>query len=92
MTDIITTADKLACTRRDAAAQAAGYRKKQTPLQQIQKLWAKLDRAGRDDHWVWLISQCQTCGRAAESPGAMGGICNACMDEWTKKKEAEGVL
>jgi hypothetical protein len=48
------------------------------PLEQIQNLWAKLDRAGRQALLNWTLRHCATCGR----PGAVNGHwCDACCEE-----------
>lgn len=75
----------------NAAAQAAGYRKNQTPLQQIQKLWVKLDAAGRKAHLKWTLAHCATCGREGAwmskdihgNPVDLlhGEWCDACCEE-----------
>lgn len=49
-------------------------------LAQIRKLWATLDRKGRERHLTWTLSQCATCGRRGESDGN-GIFCDACCDE-----------
>jgi hypothetical protein len=62
----------------NAAAEQMGWREKPTPLQQIKKLWGKLDRAGRNAHLEWTLKHCATCGRE----GAVNGEwCDACCDE-----------
>jgi hypothetical protein len=74
-------ADKLAAGKFKsvrAAAIAAGLITPKNPLEQIQKLWAKLDRAGREAHLDWTLKQCATCGRS----GAVNGFwCDACVAE-----------
>jgi hypothetical protein len=61
----------------------AGFRKKReqkkaTALERIQKLWSKLDQAGRKAHLEWTLKHCAICGRE----GAVDGTwCDACCDE-----------
>jgi len=72
-----------------AAALAAGIVQEKTPLDQIQKLWHKLDREGRTDLRKWILRQCATCGReghwmnadGTEDPEGNGYWCDACCDE-----------
>jgi hypothetical protein len=70
-----------------AAAKAAGIVKELTPLQQIQKLWAKLTEPERKEHLEWTLKQCATCGREGHwimkdgSDYPQGSWCDACCDE-----------
>lgn len=61
-----------------ATAKAAGLIKEPSPLEQIQKLWKRLDRWGRKQHLEWTLHQCAQCGR---SSATMGDWCDACYDE-----------
>ena len=49
-------------------------------LGQIRKLWAKLERRGRERHLTWTLSQCATCGRRGQADGN-GVFCDACCEE-----------
>jgi len=43
-------------------------------LEQIQKLWAGLDRDGREAHLDWTKRQCATCGRAGRWEGGRANL------------------
>jgi hypothetical protein len=62
----------------NAAAIAAGFRKKLTPLEQIQKLWLRLDQDGRRAHLEWTLKHCAICGRDGAENGTW---CDDCCDE-----------
>jgi hypothetical protein len=70
------------------AAVLAGYRKELTPLEQIQKLWTKLNRDERKAYLDWTLQQCATCGRAGTWEGGIpnGMWCDACCDEGYKEE------
>jgi hypothetical protein len=59
------------------------------PLEQIKKLWAELDRAGREAHLKWTLKHCATCGR---DRAVNGFWCNACIGDLrlTKRRSAPG--
>jgi len=69
------------------AAILAGYRRQMTILEQIQKLWKKLDADGRKAHLEWTSRQCATCGREGHwitenrHDVPQGSYCDACMNE-----------
>jgi len=68
-----------------AAAIAAGIITPLAPLQQIQKLWAKLDADGRKEHLEWTLKQCAVCGRS----GAIDGTwCDDCCEEGAREGAA----
>lgn len=71
----------------NAAAIEAGFRKQRAPLEQIQKLWAKLDDAGRKAHLEWTLKHCATCGRAGTWEGGIpeGMWCDACCEEGARQ-------
>jgi hypothetical protein len=69
------------------AAVFAGYRKELSPLEQIQKLWAKLTKAQRKEHLAWTLAHCATCGREGHwitedgTDDPQGLWCDACCEE-----------
>lgn len=67
----------------NAAAIEAEFRKLPNPLKQIQKLWAKLDQKGRENHLEWTLNQCAICGRSGTWEGGQpnGKWCDACCEE-----------
>jgi hypothetical protein len=72
------------------AAVLAGYRKELTPMEQIQKLWAKLDQTARMKHLEWTLVHCATCGHEGQwtmkdgSNRPTGSYCDACCKESSK--------
>jgi hypothetical protein len=62
----------------NAAAEEAGWRKRMTALERIQKLWATLNAAERKAHLDWTLKHCATCGRSGAEDGEW---CDACCDE-----------
>jgi hypothetical protein len=61
----------------NAAAIQAGFRKQTTPIERIQKLWAKLSRDERKQHLEWTLRHCAQCGRVGATNGDW---CDVCCD------------
>jgi hypothetical protein len=63
------------------ALNEAGIRKKPDPLNQIHKLWFKLDSEQRRQHLDWTLKHCATCGKegAWNPPESADGMwCDNC--------------